>query len=43
MEQMTVTAKVQIVTSDTDKVLLDKTMSVYRCAVSVKSSTPLNE
>ena len=32
MEQMTVTAKVQIVTSDTDKVLLDKTMSVYRCA-----------
>lgn len=32
MEQMTLTAKVQIVTSDTDKVLLDKTMSVYRCA-----------
>ena len=32
MEQMTVTAKVQIVTSDTDRVLLDKTMSVYRCA-----------
>ena len=32
MEQMTVTAKVQIVTSDTDKVLLDKTMSVYRDA-----------
>src|SRR5574344_1699379 len=32
MEQMTITAKVQIVTSDTDKVLLDKTMSVYRCA-----------
>ena len=32
MEQMTVTAKVQIVTSDTDKVLLNKTMSVYRDA-----------
>ena len=30
MEQMTITAKVQIVASDTDKVLLDKTMSVYR-------------
>ncbi|MGN1181506.1 MAG: RNA-guided endonuclease TnpB family protein [Faecalibacillus sp.] len=29
---MTVTAKVQIVADDTDKVLLDKTMSVYRDA-----------
>ena len=32
MEQMTITAKVQIVADDTDKVLLDKTMSVYRDA-----------
>ena len=32
MEQMTITAKVQIVATDTDKVLLDKTMSVYRDA-----------
>ena len=30
MEQMTITAKVQIVATDTDKVLLDETMSVYR-------------
>ena len=29
MEQMTITAKVQIVATDTDKVLLDETMSVY--------------
>ena len=32
MEQMTITAKIQIVAVDTDKVLLDKTMSVYRDA-----------
>lgn len=32
MEQMTLTAKVQIVATDTDKVLLDETMSVYRDA-----------
>lgn len=32
MEQMTITAKVQIVATDADKVLLDKTMSVYRDA-----------
>ena len=32
MAQMTITAKVQIVADDTDKVLLDKTMSVYRDA-----------
>lgn len=32
MEQMTVTAKIQISVSDTDKVLLDNTMSVYRDA-----------
>lgn len=32
MEQITITAKVQIVVSDTDKVLLNKTMSVYRDA-----------
>ena len=29
MEQITITAKVQIVATDTDKVLLDETMSVY--------------
>ena len=32
MEQMTITAKVQIVATDADKVLLDETMSVYRAA-----------
>lgn len=32
MEQITITAKVQIVVSDTNKVLLNKTMSVYRDA-----------
>ena len=32
MEQMTVTAKIQISVSDADKVLLDETMSVYRDA-----------
>ena len=32
MEQMTVTAKIQIVATETDKVLLDETMSVYRNA-----------
>ena len=32
MEQMTITAKVQIVATDTDKVLLDETMSAYRDA-----------
>ena len=32
MEQMTVTARVQIVAVDTDKVLLDETMSAYRNA-----------
>ena len=32
MEQMTITAKVQIVVTDADKVLLDETMSVYRDA-----------
>lgn len=32
MEQMTVTAKIQISVSDTDKVLLDNTLSVYRDA-----------
>ena len=30
MQQVTVTAKVQIVVTDTDKVLLDETMFVYR-------------
>ena len=32
MEQMTVTVKIQIVVTDTDKVLLNETMSVYRDA-----------
>ena len=32
MEQITITAKVQIVVSNTNKVLLNKTMSVYRDA-----------
>ena len=32
MEQMTVTAKIQIVVDETDKVLLNETMSVYRNA-----------
>ena len=32
MEQMAITAKVQIVATDADKVLLDETMSVYRDA-----------
>ena len=32
MEQMTVTAKIQLSASETDKVLLDNTMSVYRDA-----------
>ena len=32
MEQITITAKVQIIATDADKVLLDETMSVYRDA-----------
>ena len=32
MEQMTITAKVQIAATDADKVLLDETMSAYRDA-----------
>ena len=32
MEQMTITAKIQIIAAETDKVLLDETMSVYRNA-----------
>ena len=32
MEQMTITAKIQIIAAETDKVLLDETMSVYRDA-----------
>ena len=38
MEQMTITAKIQIVATDTDKVLLDKTMSVYRDACNYVSN-----
>ena len=38
MEQMTVTAKVQIIVSDTDKALLDETMSVYRSACNYVSN-----
>ena len=32
MEQMTITAKIQIIVAETDKFLLDETMSVYRNA-----------
>ena len=32
MEQITITAKIQIIAAETDKVLLDETMSVYRNA-----------
>ena len=32
MEQMTITAKIQIIAAETDKVLLDETMSGYRNA-----------
>ena len=32
MEQMTITAKIQIIAAETDKFLLDETMSVYRNA-----------
>ena len=32
MEQITITAKIQIVATEMDKVLLDETMSVYRNA-----------
>jgi IS605 OrfB family transposase len=38
MEQMTVTAKIQISVSESDKVLLDNTMSVYRDACNYVSS-----
>lgn len=38
MEQMTITAKVQIVAANADKVLLDKTMSVYRDACNYVSN-----
>lgn len=38
MEQMTITAKVQIIASDTDEILLNKTMSVYRDACNYVSS-----
>ena len=30
MEQITVTVKIQIITSETDRVLLNNTMAVYR-------------
>ena len=38
MERMTITAKVQIVVDDADKVLLDETMSVYRDACNYVSN-----
>lgn len=38
MEQITLTAKVQIVVSETDKVLLNETMSVYRDACNYVSN-----
>ena len=40
MEQMTITAKVQIVATDADKVLLDETMSVYRDVIIPGISEP---
>ena len=36
MEQMTVTAKIQISVSGTDRALLDNTMSVYRDACNLR-------
>ena len=30
MEQMTITAKIQIIAAETDKVLIDETLSVHR-------------
>ena len=41
METVTVTAKIQIVPSDTDKVLLDKTMAAYRDACNVSVNSPI--
>lgn len=38
MEQTTVTAKIQIITSDTDRVLLNDTMAVYRNACNYVSN-----
>ena len=38
MEQMTITAKIQIVATDADKVLLDETMSAYRDACNYVSN-----
>lgn len=38
MEQITVTAKIQIITSDTDRVLLNDTMAVYRNACNYVSN-----
>ena len=32
MEQMTIAAKIQIIAAETEKVLLDETMSAYRNA-----------
>ncbi|OPL07901.1 MAG: transposase [delta proteobacterium ML8_F1] len=38
MEQITITAKIQIITSDTDRVLLNNTMAVYRNACNYVSN-----
>lgn len=38
MEQITVTAKIQVITSDTDRVLLNNTMAVYRNACNYVSN-----
>lgn len=38
MEQITITAKIQIITSDTDKVLLNDTMAAYRDACNFVSN-----
>ena len=38
MEQITITAKIHIIASETDKFLLDETMSVYRDACNYVSA-----
>ena len=42
MEQLTVTAKIQVITSDTDRALLNETMSVYRNACNYVSNYIFN-
>ena len=42
MEQMNITAKIQIIAAEADKVLLDETMSVYRNACNYVSDYVLD-